>query len=134
MGFHSAKDIYGTVFRGETATFLARVTNESGVPLTQSDIRSIRYTVYSIDEQRPGHEVVVSGHMDITVPIITSISDTLQTGEIWTVDNTGYNFRHTPSDSESEIFPVSNHTYLVEYQIVPTTGLPVTVRFRVQSI
>ncbi len=57
--------------------------------------------------------------------------NSLQTDSLWTVDVTGYNFRHTPDVSTNAAFAVAGRRYLVEYQLTPALGQVIVVRFRI---
>ncbi len=57
--------------------------------------------------------------------------NSLQTDSLWTVDATGYNFRHVLDVSTSPAFAVAGRRYLVEYQLTPAVGQVIVVRFRI---
>jgi hypothetical protein len=58
----------------------------------------------------------------------------LQTDPIWTVDTTGYNFRHVLDVSAHSAFTIAGRRYLVEYQLMPIVGQTIIVRFRINVI
>lgn len=130
----SAKEIYGTVFSNCTATFLARIVDESGISLTISDINSVNYTIYLLDDQTPTTRTAVTGHEQISLQVSSVMFNTLQTNRIWSMDTTGYNFRHTLDTDNSIAFPIPNRYYLIVYQIVPANGVPINIHFRVNAI
>lgn len=95
----------GVVHEDTTVTLLARVMVDSSNTLTaavQSDFSAISYTVYS-------GGVVVTASTSLTIASV--IYNTLQTGTIWGVDSTGFNFKATIAASS---FPTGATTYLVE--------------------
>lgn len=76
-----------TVWEDSTPTLLARIEIDRGGdadPVLQADLSSVTYKVF-----RKGSETPTSSG---TLVIADVIYDTLQTGTIWTVDTTGYNF------------------------------------------
>ena len=130
----SAKEIYGTVFSNCTATFLARIVDESGIPLTISDIHSVKYTIFLLDDQNPVARTAVVGHEQITLQVSSVMFNTLQTNNIWSIDTAGYNFRHAPDTDNSESFPIPHRNYLIIYQIVPFEGASIHIHFHVNAI
>jgi hypothetical protein len=129
-----ANDVYGTVFRNAGATFLARIANDNGTFLKASEIESLVYTIYVLDNQRPDFRESIFGHQRIFIIPDAVFSETLQTGDIWKADSIGYNFRHTISTNQADPFPESGRNYLVEYRISPKNSESFLVRFRVNSI
>lgn len=129
-----AIDIYGTAFKNGSATLMARVVGQSGADVVRSDISTIRYTVYLLDDQNADSRTAVTGHADIALTVASVLFDTLQTDAIWTVDATGYNFRHVLDVSAQQAFAVAGQRYLVEYQMAPVVGQMIVVRFRINVI
>ncbi len=129
-----AIDIYGTAFKNGSATLMARVVGQSGADVVRSDISTIRYTVYLLDDQNADSRTAVTGHADIALTVASVLFDTLQTDAIWTVDATGYNFRHVLDVSAQQAFAVAGRRYLVEYQMAPVVGQMIVVRFRINVI
>ncbi len=70
--------------------------------------------------------------MPLTVADV--IFNALQTDPLWTVDTTGYNFRHVLDVSAHPAFTVAGRRYLVEYQLTPAAGQMIFVRFRINVI
>lgn len=73
------------VWEDSTAVMLARVVGADGDAIVQADIETITCKVMTL-----AGTVVVSP----TVTVNTAVFDTLQTGDEWTEDAIGYNFRH----------------------------------------
>ncbi len=129
-----AKDVHATVFRNATAIFMSRVENASGQAITQASIASIRYAVYAIDGNDPDMLSVVAGHDNVTLNESDVVFDTLQTDEAWTVDATGYNFRHELDVSQNEAFSKAGGIYQVRYELTPVLGQKIVFRFKLRCI
>ena len=108
-----------------SATVLARLTARDGSGvytgvrgegnwLTRADVVSIECRVFDLD---------ADPNTPISEPDSTPNSNILAepdtSGEVWTVDNVGFNFIHSlPAGS----FPTGGHRYAVEYKVIPTSG------------
>ena len=129
-----AIDIYGTAFKNGSVTLLARIVGQSGGNVLPADINTVKYTVYLLDDQNSDSRTAVAGHTNVTLPVADVLFNTLQTDAIWTVDTTGYNFRHVLDVSANPAFAVAGRRYLVEYQLTPAVGQMILVRFRINVI
>ena len=129
-----SNDTYGTVQKGGTATCLARVVGEDAAAISQTDISTATYSVFLLDDDDPDGRTVVSGHDGESLVAASIIFNSLQTDARWTVDDTGYNFRHTIDISTDNAFTVAGRNYLVEYRLVPSAGQVIIVRFRLNCI
>jgi hypothetical protein len=129
-----AIDIYGTAYKNGSATLLARVVGQGGANVVQADLSAIRYSVYLLDDQDPDSRTAVANHADVALSVAAVIFDALQTDPIWTVDATGYNFRHVLDVAAHQAFAVAGRRYLVEYQLTPAVGQVILVRFRLNVI
>lgn len=102
------------IWEDSTATFLARLyyrntsTNNLAL-LTQAATTSITYAVYN------GSTSVSTG----TVTVASSVLDTINTGSIWTVDSTGFNFIHSIAAS---VFSSPDTIYRIEYKVTLATS------------
>jgi hypothetical protein len=131
----SAADIQGTVFKNGSATLLARVVGADGSAITPSDVASAKYTVYRLDEDDPDAGTPIPGHTDVAIaPVSSLIFDTLQNDALWDVDSTGYNFKHVLDVSANPAFAAAGRTYRVVFELTPTGGQVILVRFRVHAI
>ncbi len=130
----SATDISGSVFKNGSATLLARVVGADGTPVTQASIASAVYSIELLDENDPDAGTAVAGHADVAIGVADLIYDTLQTDALWDVDSTGYNFKHTLDVSVDPAFAVAGRQYRIVFQLTPTAGQVILVRFRVQVI
>ena len=129
-----AIDIYGTVAKGGTATCLARIVGEDAAAIDQAGISTATYSVFLLDEHDPDARSVVSGHDEVSLVVSAIIFNSLQTDARWTVDDTGYNFRHTIDVSANSAFAMAGRSYLVEYRLAPPSGQVVIARFRLNCI
>ncbi|MBN1393740.1 MAG: hypothetical protein JW959_01730 [Pirellulales bacterium] len=126
-----ALDTHGEAFKNGTVTLLARVVGGDADPITIADVDSIEYSIYLLDDQNPDDRTAVDGHADASLTVADVLFNSLQTDSLWTVDATGYNFRHTPEVAAYPAFAVAGRRYLVEYRIAPTLGQVIIVRFRI---
>ncbi len=130
----SALEVYSTVFKNGSATMLARVVGADAQPIVRADIASATYSVFLLAGDDPDSRTAVTGHADVSLTVADVIFDTLQTDDLWTVDQTGYNFRHVLDVSAEEAFAVAGRTYLIEYRLTPVAGQVIVMRFRVNVI
>lgn len=129
-----AKDIYGTAFKNGTAVLLARIVDSDGNDVQQADVTAVKYSVFEIDPCLPDNLTVVAGHDNVSLSVGDVIYDSLQTGGLWTVDATGYNFRHEINVSSAEAFPKAGAQYQVRYELTPAAGQRTVVRFQLRVI
>ncbi len=129
-----AKDIYGTVFERGSAQLLARVIDSDGIPILIGDISTVQYTIYEADTCRLDQWTEVTGHVAVPLSANAVLFDTLQLGQPWDIDTVGYNFRHDLSVSTNEAFPNAGRIYQIRYEIQPTAGEVIILRFQVQAI
>lgn len=100
-------------------TLLARIRNlNTGAFLTQAELASISYDVFDLDSSSPDTPTVTG-----TVAIASSVFDTPQLDDRWTLDTDGYNFSHT---LPAYVLAIADHTYQVEYQFTPATPIPLS--------
>jgi len=130
----SASDVHGVVFKHGSATLLARVVGDDGVPITQADVASARYTAYLLDEGDPDAATAVAGHTDAAVDVASLIYDELQNDDLWDVDDVGYNFKHVLDVSGDHVFTIAGRIYRVVFELTPAAGQVILVRFRLHAI
>ena len=129
-----AAEIYGIVFQKASATLLARVLGADGNPITPSQITAARYSVALVDDEDPTLLSPIPGHWEVALTPSTIIFATVQKDALWSVDETGYNFRHILDVTHAPAFPEAQRTYRVEYRLTPQTGQEIVVRFRLRAI
>lgn len=106
-----------TFFREDTGkTLLARIQNPSGTVATQASITTIALTVKNQD----GTTTISSTGLTISSVIFDTIQGSSLSDARWTVDTTGYNFRH---EVDSTAFPDPGYA-TVEYYVTPLSGEP----------
>jgi len=129
-----ASDIHGVVFKNGSAILLARVVGAQGTPVTQSDIASAKYTAYLLDENDPDEAAPVAGHTGVAVDVASLIYNSLQKDNLWDVDDTGYNLEHTVDVSTYQVFTTAGRIYRIVFELTPTAGQTILVRFRLHAI
>ena len=130
----AAADVHGTALKDASVTCLARVVGNDASEIQQADISSGVYSVYLLDDNDADSRTAVTGHAAGELTIASVIFDTLQTDDLWTVDSTGYNFKHVLDVSSNQAFATAGRRFLVEYTLTPASGQLIKVRFRVNVI
>jgi phage gp36-like protein len=105
------------ILEGESVPLLSRVRAYDGGYLQQADVSSIAYTVADLDDPETSTAPGSLAAGDV-------VFDTLQTGDLWTEDSTGYNFSWTPDASLLPGAAIAGGTkvYRVEVKITPTAS------------
>ena len=96
--------ITDTVLEDSTFSIMARV-HANGSNLLQADVSSITYSIFYTDS-------TVAHTTSTALTVSSVIYDTLQTDSRWTVDGTGYNFRH---DVAASVLTDPTRVYQFEY-------------------
>ena len=109
----------GYVLEDSAYANMARLVDRDGDPLTQAAVRAISLTIFN----RRSEAVFAAA---ASVAVATVIFDTLQTPDIWTVDSTGYNFRH-----DGTLLTAGETWYRFEYKFTPVVGSVFHVLFDV---
>ena len=129
-----AADIHSTAFKNGSVTLLARVVGADGDPIVQADVASAEYSVYLLDDRDPDARSAVTGHDGVALSVASIVFNSLQTDSLWTVDETGYNFRHVLDVSANQAFAIAGRRYLIQFELTPGSGQVILVRFRVNVI
>ena len=129
-----AADVHGTAFKNGSVTCLARVLGNDASAIEQADISSGVYSVYLLDDNDADSRTAVTGHVAGELTIASVIFDTLQTDDLWSVDSTGYNFKHVIDVSSNQAFATAGRRFLIEYTLTPASGQVIKVRFRINGI
>ncbi len=92
-------------------SIMARVRLPSAAYITQSAISTVTVSYRRTD---------VTGAITTTSLTVSAVVfDTLQTGNFWTKDPTGYNFKW---DASASIFTAGNGKYAVTFLFTPASG------------
>jgi len=141
-----AADIFGTIFRDGTGISLSRIVGHEGTNVQQADFPvdagsssgqcgvTATYSIYLLDDQDADSRTAVEGHQNVTIDIADIVFDVLQNDDLWDIDDTGYNFRHTIEICDDVAFAIAGRRYLIEYRLVPAGEQPIIVRFRADCI
>ena len=130
-----ALDIYGTVFKKGTVTCMARVVGDEVAPIETADISAISYSIWLLDFHDVDSRTTVNGHENQSLNPSDVLFGSLQNNDNrWTIDATGYNFRHTIDVSTYDAFTLAGRDYLVEYRLTPVAGQVILLRFRFHVI
>ncbi len=129
-----AKDTYGTAFKNGSVTLMARVVGNNGANIVPVDITEVVYSIFLLDDRNPDGRTAVVGHSAVPLPIHEVVMSTLVVDPRWTVDQTGYNFCHTPDVSFHPAFAVAGRRYLIEYCLTAAIGQAILIRFRINVV
>lgn len=113
----------GTVMEDSAAILLARVRDQDGTLIEQTDIESVACTITDITL---GIEVSTP-----TYTVYDVIYNELQTDSRWTADDIGYNFGAVVPASA---LPNGNKRVRVEFVITPVSGEPFHVLFALSIV
>lgn len=127
-------DTYGAVFAEGSVVNLARLETADGELVEPSSMASASYSIVARDLCSGIGDTPVAGHLDQALVPSAVLFDTLQNGDIWDQDETGYNFRHEIDVTTDPAFPVAGKTYLVRYRLTPVSGQPVIFQFSIRAV
>lgn len=114
------------IFEGSRATFLSRIVAPDGSYLVQGDIDAITYYVYNSDDLT-NH--LYTGPIDKT----TAVFNTLQTGDMWTVDDIGYNFLYTMEETE-DLEPRTRYTIQFIFTLSTAETFPIIFGLTIRPV
>jgi len=110
-----AEPLQFDVFEDGGFSIMARVVGQDAARITQASLTSISYSTFDRDSDTPDTAII-----DATALTVANVVfDTLLTDDRWTVDGTGYNFRH---DVAATAVPTGGHCYRFEYLFTPSSG------------
>lgn len=125
-------DYHATIFQNGTATFMARIVDINGTPIKQSNVDSIVYSVYLLNNIcMPESRTAIVGHYNNELNVSDVLFDQLQKNPHWTEDDKGFNFCWTLKiwDRYNNAFALAGRHYLVEIKLV-AKKIPFLVRYR----
>ena len=129
-----AADIHATALKNGSLTMLARVVGGDAQAIVQADIASAKYSVYLLDDDDADSRTAVSAHTAVALTVADIIFNSLQTDDLWTVDDVGYNFLHVLDVSANQAFTIAGRRYLVEFSLTPNDGQIILLCYRVNVI
>jgi hypothetical protein len=116
-----------------SAVLMARIVDRTGAEIRPSHVSSIEYSLYEIDPLWPEHLTVVRGHRDVPLCVTEVLSDALQTGSAWSVDDVGYNFRHEIAFVGRAKSHEASMRCELRYEFAMAGGEKTIVRFQLRS-
>ena len=108
---------------------MARIVDINSALVKQSDVDSISYSVYLLDEGKPERRTAIIGHSNVALNVSDVLYNQLKTNPHWTEDDKGFNCFWTLDVSSSSPFALAGRHYLVEIKLV-AKGVPFFVRYR----
>ncbi len=105
--------VKGTGWSNSPVVCLARIRGPSGSYLWSTDLSEVTWSVYDLDNDK-----AVAGSGTYASPGSVVFTE-LQTGAIWTIDDTGYNFKCTVAAAN---FPTAEHRYRIVFGFVTLTS------------
>ena len=82
----SAEPLYMVTWEGTSPVIMARMGDDTDTDLTQAGLTNITYYIYDTEDNSLAVE-------DAEITVGDVVYDTLQTGNGWSKDGDGYNFR-----------------------------------------
>ena len=122
-------DYHATVFQNGTATFMARIVDINGALVKQSDVDSISYSVYLLNEGNQECRRSIRGHVNVALNVADVLFNQLHKNPHWTEDDKGFNFCWTLDVGCYNAFTLAGRHYLVEIRLV-AKNVPFLVRYR----
>jgi hypothetical protein len=120
--------IQGRAIGQSGVVLMARVVDQNAANIAVSSITSIAYRVRDIDGASSGNTT--------TLTVADVVYDTLQTGNGWDTDTTGYNFRAVIPASQFAWMPEVDgggvpkpRRYQIDVKFTPQIGEPFVVVF-----
>ena len=108
---------------------MARIVDINGMLVKQSDVDSISYSVYLLDEGKPESRTAIPGHSNNELNVSEVLFNQLHKNPHWTEDDKGFNFCWTLDVGSYNAFVLAGRHYLVEIRLV-AHGVPFLVRYR----
>ena len=138
MNVVPAKKRWWNVEKNTAPVFTARVTDWTGVALTQASLSASgnSYTIYRLtDPHNEDTESAITSHSAVTLTVASVIYDALRLDAWWKdqegnyIDTTGYNLAVQPSKVTAEPFAVAGASYKLVVTLNPTSGEDIVVRW-----
>jgi hypothetical protein len=126
-------DECGIAIENGAAVLMARIVDGAGRSIRRADVAAVAYWIYEIDDRLP-HGRVVAGYDGIALDVREVLFNSLQAGGLWTVDVSGYNFRHEFDVPPEEILVTAGARFDIYYEFTPMFGEKTIIRFQLGSL
>jgi hypothetical protein len=133
LGMRLQTNLHRATAENGVLIVLARIVDSTGKAVRAVDLLRIEYSIYEVDPCWPNFRTVVAGHQAVELDIGEIMLDSMQVGQLWTVDETGYNFRHEIFASGHCDFPKAGMEYEIRYRFASTVGETTVMRFRIKG-
>lgn len=124
----------GIGFESASAILMARIVDRAGEWVRQEDVVAIQYSIYEIEQNRPGEMTVVNRHEAVALDVEDVIVDALRNGGGWSDDGVGYNFRHEVDLGERVVSSEADGHVEIRYVFTPLVGEKMIVRFQLKVV
>lgn len=104
--------------RLQPATLLARITGWSNTPIMSSDVNSVSWSAFRLEEAT-GEENATDYADEPMTPVTDYVFDSLQLGTEWEEDEIGYNFKLLVPGG---VFEERGEIYLIRVTFVMAVG------------
>lgn len=112
------------------AVLMARIVDHAGVGICPEMVHAISYALYELTSEGPA---VVVGHDLVPLDVDDVMFDSLQTGGLWNLDVSGYNFRHEVDFVPAKQNSRSGTHYALVYEFVAMSGEKSIIHFRIRG-
>ena len=119
--------IQAKIHEDSTFVVMARMMDETNDEIVQADVSTITYTV----SDATNNNAAVSGHSAASLTVSSVVFDTLQTGNGWSEDGTGYNFRHVVGPTA---LPTGGNQYIYEAVVTLTSGNKFPIVVHIEAV
>ena len=109
---------------------MARIVDINSALVKQSDVDSLSYSVYLLNEGKPESRTAIPGHSNNELNVSEVLFNQLHKYPHWTEDDKGFNFCWTLLGSRiPSPFELAGRHYLVEIKLV-AKRIPFLIRYR----
>jgi hypothetical protein len=126
------REVCETVFKNGVAVLMARIVDATGRRVRRAQIESLAYAIFEVDAESGACVQAVRGHDGAFLDVDSVFLDSLACEDAWSIDVSGYNFRHEIRANAGGSFPRSHARYEIRYLFVPKLGEPIVIRFFVR--
>jgi hypothetical protein len=119
----------GIAIENGAAVLMARIVDGAGRSIRQVEVAAIAYWIYEIDDRLPRGRVA-AGHDGVALDVSKVLFDSLQAGGLWSIDVSGYNFRHEFDVPHDDILFTAGACFDIRYEFTPMIGQKTIIRFQ----